>query len=117
VSGEPASAQRFGSGSWSQSSGDALEVVPTWTMPLSPLFWMTNVLNVLDALLTAVLIELGLAGEANPVVASIGWHGKFALVLAASLVLDRLRPRALILPCFALSVVVCYSAAGLFFLI
>jgi len=86
-------------------------------MTLSPLFWMTNALNVLDALLTAVLIEMGLAGEANPVVASIGWHGKFALVLAASLVLDRLRPRALVIPCVALSAVVCYSAVGLFVLI
>jgi high-affinity Fe2+/Pb2+ permease len=86
-------------------------------MAMSPLFWMTNALNVLDALLTAVLIDMGLAGEANPLVASIGWHGKFALVLAASLVLDRLRPGALVIPCVALSAVVCYSAVGLFVLI
>ena len=84
----------------------------TGPMVVSPLFWMTNALNLLDALLTAVLIKKGIAGEANPIVASIGWHGKFALVLAASLVLDRLRPRALALPCVALSAVVCYSAAG-----
>ena len=89
----------------------------TWAMVVSPLFWMTNALNLVDAVLTAVLIHTGLAGEANPVVSELGWHGKFALVLAASLVLDRLRPRALVIPCVALSVVVVYSAVGLFVLI
>jgi hypothetical protein len=86
-------------------------------MVVSPLFWMTNALNLLDAALTAVLIGTGTAAEANPIVSELGWHGKFALVLAASLVLDRLRPRALVLPCIALSAVVCYSAIGLFVLI
>ena len=86
-------------------------------MAVSPLFWMTNALNLLDALITAILIQKGIAGEANPIVASIGWHGKFALVLAASLVLDRLRPRALVVPCVALSTVVCYSALGAFVLV
>jgi hypothetical protein len=86
-------------------------------MAVSPLFWITNALNLLDALITAVLIQKGIAGEANPIVASIGWHGKFALVLAASLVLDRLRPRALVVPCVALSAVVCYSALGAFVLV
>jgi hypothetical protein len=86
-------------------------------MVVSPLFWMINALNLLDALLTALLVTNGVASEANPVVTSIGWHGKFALVLAASLVLDRLRPRALAVPCVALSLVVCYSAVGAFALV
>ena len=86
-------------------------------MVLSPMFWLTNVLNVLDAALTAALIQGGLASEANPIVAGIGWQGKFALVLAASLVLDRVRPRALLVPVIALSAVVSYSLIGLFVLL
>ena len=89
----------------------------TGFMVLSPLFWMTNALNLIDAALTAVLIHKGFADEANPIVSQLGWHGKFALVLAATLLLDRLRPRALVLPCVALSAVVVYSAVGLFVLI
>ncbi|MGH2755182.1 MAG: DUF5658 family protein [Actinomycetota bacterium] len=86
-------------------------------MALSPMFWLTNVLNVLDAALTALLIHRGLAAEANPIVAGIGWQGKFALVLSASLVLDRIRPQALLVPIVALSAVISYSLMGLFVLL
>jgi len=82
-------------------------------MVLSEYFWWTNALNILDAALTIALVRRGLAFEANPVVTTIGWQGKFAVVLGASLALDFLRPKALLVPIAALSAVVLYSGIGL----
>lgn len=71
-----------------------------------------NALNVADALLTQFAIDQGRALEANPVVAAAGMGAKIVLVAVVSLILYRIRPRALIVPCFLLASVLAYHAAG-----
>jgi hypothetical protein len=71
-----------------------------------------NALNLLDALLTFALTEAGVAREGNPLMSWLTLPGKIVLVAALSLVLWRLRPRALIVPVVAYAGVVCYSLVG-----
>ena len=75
--------------------------------------WILNALNVADALLTTIALRDGVAVEANPVVRAIGMPGKVALVAVASWLLYLLRPRALVIPVVALSLVVAWTAANL----
>jgi hypothetical protein len=72
-----------------------------------------NALNAADALLTDVSIRHGLAAETNPVASALGVKGKLILVAAASYLLYRIRPRALILPIVALAAVVLYIGIAL----
>ena len=75
--------------------------------------WILNALNVADAWLTTVALQNGLAVEANPVVRAIGMPGKVALVAMAGWLLYSLRPRALVIPIVALSLVVAWTAINL----
>jgi hypothetical protein len=72
------------------------------------------VLNVGDAMLTNLLIRSGLASELNPLASVLGIPRKLFLVGAASYLLYRIRPRALVWPTLALAAVVGYiGIAGL----
>lgn len=71
-----------------------------------------NALNVLDALLTHLVTRAGLAVEANPIVRAVTLPGKVAVVAALSLVLWKVRPRALVVPIAGYTVVVCYTITG-----
>lgn len=71
-----------------------------------------NVLNVLDAVLTYLVTEAGVAVEANPLVEWLTLPGKVMLVAALSIVLWRLRPRALAVPVVGYTLVVCYTIGG-----
>ena len=71
-----------------------------------------NVLNVLDAVLTYLVTRSGIAVEANPLVAWLTLPGKIVFVAALSLLLWRLRPRALAVPVAAYTAVVCYTIGG-----
>lgn len=71
-----------------------------------------NVLNLLDALLTHLLTRAGAAVEGNPVVGWMTLPGKVVFVAALSLVLWKLRPRALAIPVAGYSAVVAYTIAG-----
>ncbi|HEX2296348.1 MAG TPA: DUF5658 family protein, partial [Actinomycetota bacterium] len=69
----------------------------------SGIAWLValNVLNLADALLTFVLTRAGVAVEANPLVEVLTLPGKVALVAVLSVVLWKLRPRALSIPVVA----------------
>jgi hypothetical protein len=71
-----------------------------------------NVLNVTDALLTAIGVHGGIAVESNPLVNAMGLPLKILLVALVSLALARTRPRALVWPCAALAGVVVWHLAG-----
>ena len=71
-----------------------------------------NVLNLLDAVLTYLVTRAGIAVEANPLVEWLTLPGKVVLVSALSLLLWRLRPRALAIPVAGYSAVVCYTIGG-----
>lgn len=71
-----------------------------------------NVLNLVDALLTAVVTEAGIAVEGNPLVELMTLPGKVVFVAALSLVLWKLRPRALAIPVAGYSLVVAYTIGG-----
>ncbi len=71
-----------------------------------------NALNLLDALLTYVLTRAGIAREGNPFVDWMTLPGKVVFVGVLSLVLWRLRPRALVIPLVGYALVVCYTLAG-----
>lgn len=71
-----------------------------------------NALNVVDAALTMLWIEMGIAVEANPVVETIGWPAKLVGVAAGSYVVYRLRPRWLLVPAAALTAVCVYHVVG-----
>jgi hypothetical protein len=71
-----------------------------------------NVLNIADAILTAVLLSRGAASEANPVVRLISLPGKVALVALASIAIYRWRPRALIWPVIGLALVIVWHVVG-----
>lgn len=79
----------------------------------SPLLWALNALNLLDALLTVVAVRSGAAVEGNPVVQTIGLPGKVVLVAVAGWLVNRLRPRALLVPIAALGLVVLWTASNL----
>lgn len=74
----------------------------------------TNVLNVADAALTGLSLGRRAAVELNPVIRYAGLPLKVVGVLAASLVVYRLRPQALLWPVLVLFLVVCYHVSGLF---
>ena len=71
-----------------------------------------NVLNVLDAVLTHLVTRAGIAVEANPLVGWLTLPGKVVFVAALSLVLWKVRPRALAIPVAAYTAVVCYTIGG-----
>ncbi len=71
-----------------------------------------NVLNLLDAGLTFFLVSGGIAAEANPLVEWMTLPGKVVFVAALSLLLWKLRPRALVVPLVGYAAVVCYTIAG-----
>jgi hypothetical protein len=75
--------------------------------------WILNALNVADAWLTTIAVQNGLAVEANPVVRVIGMPAKVALVAVAGWFLYLLRPRALVIPIVALSLVVAWTTINL----
>lgn len=81
---------------------------------LSPLALLlaVNLLNVADAALTVLWIEMGIAVEANPVVDLIGFPAKVVGVAIGSYVVYRLRPRWLLVPIAALALVCVYHVAG-----
>ncbi len=72
-----------------------------------------NVLNLLDAITTSIVLGLGVAKEANPVISAIGLDGKVLIVCLLSLAVWRLRPRALIVPVVFYAAVVTYTLSGL----
>jgi hypothetical protein len=76
---------------------------------------VVNGLNAADAVLTEVAVRTGQAAELNPVASGIGTVGKLALVGAASYLIYRIRPRALVWPAAALAAVILYHAAGAVF--
>jgi hypothetical protein len=78
-----------------------------------PLFWLLQGLNVLDGVLTELALDSGLATEGNPVVLTMGWPGKLAVVFVAGWLLALIRPKALVIPIVALAAVVVWTAAGL----
>lgn len=71
-----------------------------------------NVLNLLDALLTYLVTRAGVAVEGNPVVDAMTLPGKVAFVAALSLLLWKVRPRALVVPVAGYALVVVYTIAG-----
>lgn len=71
-----------------------------------------NALNLLDAALTFFVTRAGIAVEANPLVELLTLPGKVVFVAALSLLLWRLRPRALEIPVVGYAVVVCYTIGG-----
>ena len=73
---------------------------------------LVNALNVLDATLTIIWIELRMAVEANPVVDAMGFPAKVLGVAVGSYVVYRLAPRWLAVPAVALSRVCVYHIAG-----
>jgi hypothetical protein len=80
--------------------------------PLS-LVLAVNVLNVGDAVLTALAVGSGGALEANPVVRVGGLPAKVALVGLLTWLLYRRRPTALVWPAAALVAVSCYHVTGI----
>jgi hypothetical protein len=72
-----------------------------------------NVLNVGDAVLTALAVSSGGALEANPVVRVAGLPAKVALVGLLTWLLYRRRPAALVWPAAALVAVSCYHVTGI----
>jgi hypothetical protein len=85
-----------------------------WERPRrSPLLWALNALNLADALLTTVALRTGVAVEGNPMVRAIGMPGKLVLVAAAGWLINRLKPRALIVPVAALGLTVAWTLVNL----
>lgn len=87
----------------------------TWRGRLaSPLglLLVLNALNVVDAALTVLWIDLGIAREANPVVEAIGFPAKVVGVAVLSYAGYLLRPRALLVPIVVLGLVVAYHLIG-----
>jgi hypothetical protein len=72
-----------------------------------------NLLNVGDAVLTALAVNSGGALEANPVVRVAGLPAKVALVGLLTWLLYRRRPAALVWPAAALVAVSCYQVTGI----
>ena len=71
-----------------------------------------NVLNLLDAALTYLVARAGIAVEANPLVEWLTLPGKVVFVAGLSLLLWKLRPRALAIPVAGYTLVVCYTIGG-----
>ena len=77
------------------------------------MLWVLNALNVADALLTSIALRSGVAVEGNPAVRMIGMPGKVALVAIAGWLVNRLRPRALLIPIAALALTIAWTAVNL----
>ena len=111
--------------------GDSTVVAATGTLALDPdtraaptralaalmgsplaLLVAVNALNVADAALTVLWIEMGIALEANPIVDAMGFPAKVVVVAVGSYAVYRLRPRWLIVPIVALALVCVYHLAG-----
>lgn len=73
-----------------------------------------NVLNLVDAVMTALAVGSGHAYESNPVIEAIGLPAKLIVVGALSWILYRRKPSALIWPTVALLWVAAYHVAGVF---
>jgi hypothetical protein len=71
-----------------------------------------NVLNLLDVVASDAAIRAGQANELNPFVGATGTGIKLATVAVCSLLLYRLRPKALIWPAFAFAVLAVYHLTG-----
>ena len=71
-----------------------------------------NVLNVVDIVASDAAIRAGEAAELNPFVGATGSGVKIALVLACSVLLYRVRPRALIWPTMAFVALTAYHLTG-----
>ena len=71
-----------------------------------------NVLNLLDAVLTHLVTRAGIAVEANPLVEWLTLPGKVVFVAGLSVLLWKVRPRALAVPVAAYTAVVCYTIGG-----
>ena len=72
-----------------------------------------NLLNLIDAAMTTFALRSGQAAEANPVVRWIGLPVKVILVGAVSLLLSRMRPRAVVWPALVMAGVLVWHLAGL----
>lgn len=72
-----------------------------------------NVLNVADAVMTAVAVRSGGALEANPLVRFVGLALKVIFVAVLTWLLFRRRPTALVWPASALLWVACYHISGI----
>lgn len=72
-----------------------------------------NILNIADALATSVAIGSGRGAEANPIVDLVGLPAKVVIGLAASILVSRHRPKALIAPLVALALVFTWHLVGL----
>ena len=94
----------------------ATERIGTRRVSSWDLFWILNILNVADAVLTWLVVDAGIAREANPVVRSIGIPGKVLLVGIAGFLLKRVRPRALWIPIGALGAVLLWTLGGWLYL-
>lgn len=91
---------------------DPVEPAPPKRLEGIALLVALNALNLLDAVLTYFLVRTGVAAEGNPVVEWMTLPGKVAFVAALSLLLWKLRPRALVIPLVGYAGVVCYTIAG-----
>jgi hypothetical protein len=115
------------------SGGSPFAVVPGLAMAViaaTPLWWgvlngiaelrdrplgllvALNVLNVVDIVASDAAIRAGEAAELNPFVGATGSGVKIVLVLACSVLLYRVRPRALIWPTMAFVALTAYHLTG-----
>lgn len=90
----------------------AHSVRTSMTRPLSVLI-VLNVLNAADAALTQFGVATGVVTEVNPFVENVGMPVKIVLVAGASVLIYRLRPKALVWPTLALAAVVVWHLIGL----
>lgn len=79
---------------------------PTWG------FAVVSALNVIDAGLTEVALRTRAGTEANPIINAIGLPAKVLVGTGAAYVIMRTRPRALVLPASALSLVLAWHLIG-----
>jgi hypothetical protein len=71
-----------------------------------------NVLNVVDVIASDAAIRAGQANELNPLIGRAGTGAKVVLVLACSLLLLRIRPRALLWPVAVFAILTAYHLTG-----
>ena len=71
-----------------------------------------NALNVVDLVASDAAIRAGQAAELNPFVGTTGAATKLVLVLVCSILLYRIRPRALIWPTAAFLALTIYHVTG-----
>jgi len=97
--------------------GSGWKVIGAWLNQVAlharPSLVLVNALNVADAIMTHFFVHHGQAVESNPIVRVIGLPLKIVVVLAASLLLYRIRPRALVWPVIFLAAVLVWHISGL----